>query len=114
MTPLLEAALELQNLFTRLEWRFCVIGGIALLRWGEPRFTRDVDVALLTGFGSEDDFIAPILASGYRGRIADPRGAGWRWVAMGWSHYDCKGRVGSREPGARDRGGRGWGLALLQ
>ena len=71
MTPLLGAALELQNFLSLQQWQFCIIGGIALLRWGEPRFTRDVDVTLLTGFGREDDFIAPILSSGYRGRIAD-------------------------------------------
>jgi len=71
MTPLFEAALELQNFFLRRQWQFCLIGGIALLRWGEPRFTRDVDVTLLTGFGREDEFITPILSSGYRGRIPD-------------------------------------------
>ena len=74
MTPLFQAALELQNFFLREQWRFCIIGGIALLRWGEPRFTRDVDVTLLSGFGGEDEFVARILASGYRGRIADAGG----------------------------------------
>ena len=71
MTPLLEAALELQTFFDQRHWRFCIIGGIALLRWGEPRFTRDVDATLLSGFGREDEFITPILASNYRGRIPD-------------------------------------------
>lgn len=71
MTPLFEAALELQIFFAERRWQSCIIGGIALLRWGEPRFTRDVDVTLLAGFGREDEFITPILASGYRGRIPD-------------------------------------------
>jgi len=71
MTPLLEAALELQHFFSRQGWQFCIIGGIALLRWGEPRFTRDVDVTLFSGFGREDEFITLILSSGYRGRIPD-------------------------------------------
>lgn len=71
MTPLLGAALELQEFFNERGWKFCIIGGIALLRWGEPRFTRDVDVSLLTGFGREGEFIAPILDSTYRGRIPD-------------------------------------------
>ena len=44
------------------------------LRWGEPRFTRDVDATLLTGFEAEDEFILPILSSGYRGRIPDAAG----------------------------------------
>ena len=73
MTPLFEAALALQQWFDSRRWRFCIIGGLALLRWGQPRFTRDVDVTLLTGFGREDEFIAPLLAasSGYRGRILE-------------------------------------------
>src|SRR2546423_1391492 len=47
MTPLFEAAFRLQQFFTEQQWQFCVIGGIAVLRWGEPRFTRDVDITLL-------------------------------------------------------------------
>jgi hypothetical protein len=71
MTPLLAAALDFQTLLIKWNWKFCIIGGIAVLRWGEPRFTRDVDLTLLTGFGHEEDFIAPILDSGYKGRIPD-------------------------------------------
>src|SRR5271157_2107696 len=74
MTPLLEAARNLQDFFNQRSWRFCIIGGLALLRWGEPRFTRDVDVTLLCGFGREEDFINPLLASGYGGRISDAAG----------------------------------------
>ena len=70
MTPLFAAALELHEFFERQWWQFCTIGGLALLRWGEPRFTRDVDVTLLTGFGHEKQFIEPLLAV-YRGRIAN-------------------------------------------
>ncbi len=74
MNPLLEAALSLQDLLDTWNWRFCVIGGVAFLRWGEARLTRDVDLALLTGFGREDDYILPLLKAGYRGRVADPEG----------------------------------------
>lgn len=34
-------------------WRFCFIGGIALLRWEKPRETVDADVIIMTGFGNE-------------------------------------------------------------
>ncbi len=71
MTPLLEAARDLQIFFMGRQWKFCIIGGIALLRWGGPRFTRDVDVTLVSGFGQEDEFSAPLLESGYRARLAD-------------------------------------------
>ena len=73
MKPLFQAALELQTLIEKKNWRFCFIGGVALQRWGEPRLTVDVDVALLTGFGDEKKFIDALLAA-YPGRIADAAG----------------------------------------
>ena len=71
MNSLLDAGVDLQHLLDSWHWRFCVIGGIAVLRWGGARFTRDVDLALLTGFGNEDDYILPLLHAGYTGRIPD-------------------------------------------
>jgi len=35
---------------------------------GRARFTEDVDVTLLTGFGREKSFIDMVLSSGYRER----------------------------------------------
>ena len=61
MTPLIEAALEVQQFFLERQWRFCIIGGLAAARWGEPRTTLDVDICLLTGFGDESRFVDPIL-----------------------------------------------------
>lgn len=71
MSALFDAARELQTLLDTRGWRFCFIGGLAVLRWGEPRFTRDVDVTLLCPFGSEDEASALVLGSGYAGRISD-------------------------------------------
>jgi hypothetical protein len=71
MNTLLEAALGLQDLLDSWNWRFCVIGGIAVLRWGEARFTRDVDLTLLTGYGHEDYFILPLPGAGYQCRLSD-------------------------------------------
>jgi hypothetical protein len=73
MSALFDAARDLQAFLDTRGWRFCFIGGIAVLRWGEPRFTRDVDVTLLCPFGGEDEVSAPLLNSGYRGRISDAR-----------------------------------------
>ena len=69
MTPILAAALELQQFLDERSWKHCIIGGIAVLCWGEPRFTRDVDVTLFAGFGAEDEFIAPLLER-YEARVA--------------------------------------------
>ena len=70
MKGLLHAAGQLQTFFLDHEWPFCFIGGLAVLRWGEPRLTQDIDVSLLTGFGRERQF-ASILVERYRTRIAD-------------------------------------------
>jgi hypothetical protein len=73
VNALFEAAQELQSTLDARGWRFCFIGGLAVLRWGEPRFTRDIDLTLLCPFGSEDEICVPLLESGYRGRIPDAR-----------------------------------------
>jgi hypothetical protein len=71
MNDLLNAARQLQYFCDSRGWKSCVIGGLAVQRWGEPRVTRDVDVTLLTGFGSERTFIEPLLAQ-YPARITQP------------------------------------------
>lgn len=61
MLEVIRAASELQCLCDQEGWRCCLIGGLALQRWGEPRETIDVDLTLLTGFGGEDRFIQRLL-----------------------------------------------------
>lgn len=73
MLEVYRAAADLQRHFEERGWRFCLIGGLALQRWGEPRETIDVDVTLLTGFGHEEPFVREIL-SWYEPRVADPAG----------------------------------------
>ncbi len=71
MLEVIRAADELQRFCNEQGWRFCFIGGLALLRWGEPRETIDVDLTLLTGFGGEDRFI-DILLRHFEPRIQQP------------------------------------------
>ena len=54
------------------KWRFCFIGGVALQRWGEPRFTVDVDLTLLTGFADEEAYVDALLNE-YSSRITGAR-----------------------------------------
>ncbi len=61
MNELCRVALEVQFECEKRHWKFCFIGGLAVQQWGEPRFTRDVDLTLLTGFGKEEDYINPLL-----------------------------------------------------
>lgn len=61
MNPLFSAALEVQDLCRENGWGFCFIGGLAVLRWGEPRLTRDIDLTILAEFGSEEPVIEGLL-----------------------------------------------------
>ncbi len=76
MKDVLQAAAELQTFCQRQAWRFCFIGGIAVQRWGEPRFTHDADLTLLSGFGSEELFIDELLGQ------FKPRSVGERNAAL--------------------------------
>lgn len=72
LAPLYEAALDLSDFCQSKHWQFCFIGGIAVQRWGEPRFTRDADLSLLAGFEGEVRFIDPLLDR-YAPRIGEAR-----------------------------------------
>lgn len=72
MNELTRLALELQTFCEARKWSFCIIGGLAVQHWGEPRFTKDVDITLLTGFGKEEAFVDDLLAV-YESRIKDAR-----------------------------------------
>jgi len=63
MNPIIPTAAKLQEFFLKRDWRFCIIGGVAVLRWGQVRATQDVDVTLLTGFGKEESFVDELLAA---------------------------------------------------
>ena len=70
MNALFEAAKEVTDFMKARRWKFCIIGGLAIQRWGEPRLTRDADLTLLTGFGEEERF-ASVLLETFRGRRPD-------------------------------------------
>lgn len=72
MNPILAAAAEIQRFLEDRGWRFCFIGGLAVGRWGEPRLTQDVDLTLISGFGTEAPFIDALLGC-FAGRRADAR-----------------------------------------
>lgn len=72
MNPLFAAAVEVQDLCEGNGWRFCFIGGLATIRWGEPRITQDVDLTILTGFGGEEPVVDVLLAH-FDSRIHDGR-----------------------------------------
>jgi hypothetical protein len=70
MIELFDVAATVQAMCERHSLPFCFIGGIALQRFGEPRLTRDVDLAVLTGFGDEERVVRVFLRE-FPARIPD-------------------------------------------
>jgi predicted nucleotidyltransferase len=70
-TPI-RAAAEFQRLLDKRRWKYCFIGGIAVQKWGEPRFTADVDLAILTSLGKEELIIDELLKL-FQSRVSNPR-----------------------------------------
>ena len=70
MNALFRAGLEIQKLLETLNWPFCFIGGLAVIRWGELRMTQDIDLCLLCGFGKEAKY-AQVLLDNFQARIPD-------------------------------------------
>jgi len=61
LSPQFSAALEALAAIARLGRRACVIGGLAVQRWGEPRFTQDADLTVLAPLGSEAEIVDALL-----------------------------------------------------
>jgi hypothetical protein len=72
MGTVLEAASEIQDFLLQAGERFCVIGAVALQRWGEQRATRDVDLTLLCPFGQEGAALDRLLGR-FAARLPDAR-----------------------------------------
>ena len=72
MNAIFAAAKEVCDFMKKRRWKFCVIGGLAVQRWGEVRATQDADLTLLTGFGEEEKFVGPLLEK-FQGRRGDAR-----------------------------------------
>jgi hypothetical protein len=70
MENVLGAALEAQRVLAGAGERFCIIGGLALQRWGRPRVTQDVDLTLLCPFGAEASAAGRLLGM-FKPRIPD-------------------------------------------
>ncbi len=72
INPAAEAAIELQTCLQRERFPFCFIGGLAVNRWGEPRYTHDADATVLTQF-VDDERLVDCLLKHFQGRRPDVR-----------------------------------------
>lgn len=64
------AALELQAALEEIGLPYCFIGGLALQRWGEIRFTQDADATVLSAFEHDDEVVERLFAR-YKSRRSD-------------------------------------------
>jgi hypothetical protein len=72
MRNLFATAWEIQAFCQSKNWQFCFIGGLAVWRWGETRFTKDVDLTILTGFKNEEKVVDTLMAR-YTSRVPNAR-----------------------------------------
>jgi hypothetical protein len=71
----------------------CLIGGVVVSRWGEPRATQDIDLTVLADFGDEQTIVRELL-SRYASRVSDPeRFAEANRLALLWLPGGVKGDV---------------------
>ncbi len=73
MHPAIEAALELQQFLDKHGEKFCIIGGLAVQRWGEVRLTVDADATVLTDWSRDEIVTDLLLGSSFLPRHADAR-----------------------------------------
>ena len=81
MNALFVAAREVCEFMKKQKWKFCIIGGLAVQRWGEMRTTLDSDISLFTGFGQEERFADELLAH-FQGRRPDARAFALRYRVL--------------------------------
>jgi hypothetical protein len=73
MNAIFTAAKEVCDFMKARRWKFCVIGGLAVQRWGELRTTLDADLTLFTGFGDEEKYVDALLGQ-FAARTPEARG----------------------------------------
>lgn len=70
---LVAAAREVLDALERAGHHACLIGGMAVSRWGEPRATTDADLSVIAPYGDEESVIDALLRV-FPPRTADARG----------------------------------------
>ena len=61
LSPQFAAAVEVLCHLRELGRQASVIGGLAVQRWGQPRFTADADLTVLAPIGSEASLVDPLI-----------------------------------------------------
>ena len=81
MAGLVRTAKTVLECLERADIPACVIGGLAVQRWGEPRATQDVDLTALAPFGEESRTL-DVLLSAFEARVPDARAFAERYRVL--------------------------------
>jgi hypothetical protein len=72
VNPMYAAGKDIFKLLEMQGLEGCLIGGLAVARWGEPRLTRHIDLTVLAEIGSEEK-IVDILLQQFAPRLEEVR-----------------------------------------
>jgi len=72
LNPRFDAAWEIHTFLTENKIAYAIIGGTALPRWGEPRFTKDVDLVVRTPSGEGLEKFVQLLLQKFSSRVPNP------------------------------------------
>ncbi len=72
MNPRLEAAWEVHQFLIQRGLEYAIIGGIAVQKWSEPRFTRDVDLSVAAPLTTGSAELVRLITERFPSRTKDP------------------------------------------
>lgn len=103
MNPRFDAAWEIHNFLVANKIPYAIIGGTALPRWGDPRFTRDVDLVVMTPLeGGMEKFVRALLEK-FSSRLPDPIAFARRTrMVLIWASNQCEVDIALGIPGYED------------
>jgi hypothetical protein len=102
MSDPLEAAWEVHCFLTARQVPYAIIGGLAVQHWGEPRFTRDVDVTVVVPLEQASSFIATVVEY-FAPRIENAAAFARRSrVILIWAANGCQVDISLGLPGYED------------
>ncbi len=72
MNPRLEAAWEIHQFLAQHRLPYAIIGGVAVEKWSEPRFTRDVDLTVAAPLTTGSAPLVRLITRHFPSRSANP------------------------------------------
>jgi len=72
MNPLFEAAWEISDFLRQQNLSYAIIGGLAVQKWGDVRFTNDVDLTVVASVEENSSELVHLITTYFHSRINRP------------------------------------------